>query len=275
VTLEWDAGSYEALADPMTRWGAAFLERLELRGDEYVLDAGCGTGRVTELLLERLPEGRVLAVDASEGMVRAARERFAGDGRVRVERRDLLELEVGEPVDVVFSTAVFHWIPAHDRLFKRLAAVLKPGGTLAAQCGGVGNVSRVRRATDEVIERARFRPYFEGWREEKRYATAEETKERLEAAGFEEVETWLHEEPTLFGSVERLARYLEAVILRGHLPRLPEAERGPFARAVAGRVAARGTPPLVDYVRLNMLARRSLSAGGRDTIITNPGSQEE
>ncbi|MDQ4105623.1 MAG: class I SAM-dependent methyltransferase, partial [Actinomycetota bacterium] len=132
MTTEWDAAGYEAVSAPQVSWGASFLEvflgRRALRGDKAVIDAGCGTGRVTELLLRHLPEGTVLAVDASEAMVEAAAERFAGDGRVRVERQDLLELEVEEPVDVVFSTATFHWIKDHERLFERLAGVLKPGG---------------------------------------------------------------------------------------------------------------------------------------------------
>ena len=83
MTLEWDASEYEAVSAPQTGWGAGFLEifrqRRGLRGDEVVVDAGCGTGRVTELLLRHLPRGRVIAVDASGSMAEAARRRFAGD----------------------------------------------------------------------------------------------------------------------------------------------------------------------------------------------------
>ncbi|HET6885858.1 MAG TPA: methyltransferase domain-containing protein, partial [Rubrobacteraceae bacterium] len=138
MTLEWDASEYEAVSAPQTGWGADFLEifqeRRGLGGYEIVVDAGCGTGRVTELLPRHLPRGRVIAVDASESMVEAARRRFAGDERVRVEHRDILELEVEEPVDVIFSTATFHWILDHERLFGRLAQLLRPGGKLAVQC---------------------------------------------------------------------------------------------------------------------------------------------
>ena len=254
---EWDAIEYEELSAPQTRWGAAVLERLDARGDEAALDAGCGTGRVTELLLERLPEGSVLAVDGSGAMVEAARRRFAGEPRVRVERQDLLSLEVAEPVDLVLSTATFHWIKDHERLFGRLAKVLKPGGRLVAQCGGAGNISRATRATREVMQEERFRRYLEGWTDDKNYADAETTRARLEAAGFEEVETWLHDEHTRFGSVEELARFLGAVVLGGHMERLPEEEREPFATAVAKGVAAVKDPPVLDYVRLNMTARRA------------------
>ena len=261
MTLEWDAAGYEAVSAPQTSWGADFLgfflERWGLRGDEAVVDAGCGTGRVTEILLRHLPDGTVLAVDASEAMVEAARERFAGDPRVRVERQDLLELEVERPVDVIFSTATFHWIKDHERLFNRLAHTLKPGGRLAAQCGGKGNVARTLAAIERVMGEDRFGEFFTDWEETWYFADPETTRIRLEAAGFQEVETWLHDEFTEFGSVDELARFLKTVVLRPHLAVLPEAEREPFAAAVSERLAERGTL-VVDYVRLNMLATKNV-----------------
>lgn len=258
MTMEWNASSYETLANPMTRWGGAFLSKLELRGDESVIDAGCGTGRVTEKLLERLPEGKVLAVDGSHAMVEAARERFEGDERVSLSRQNLLELEVGEPVDLIFSTATFHWIPDHGRLFGRLAAALKPGGLLAAQCGGEGNISRVGEATGKVMGREPFAPHFENWTDDKEFAGVEATEERLRNAGFEPEGVWLHEEPTEFDTVENLASYLRTIILRGHAGILPEEAREPFALAVAEEMAAMDGPLLADYVRLNIMARRTM-----------------
>ena len=276
MTLEWNAVEYEALSAPQTGWGARLLERVTLRGDEAAIDAGCGTGRVTELLLEQLPYGTVLAVDASEAMVEAASRRFAGDRRVRVERTDLLRLEVEKQVDVIFSTATFHWVKDHERLFDRLAKALKPGGRLVAQCGGAGNIARVTKATEEVMDEERFRDAFVGWEDPKEYADPETTKARLEAAGFEGVETWLHEEPTKFGSVEELTRFLKTVVLGQPLLRLPEAEHEPFAAAVAAKVASVEHPPVMDYVRLNILATRSGSdaspEGEQGDASTTPGT---
>ena len=263
MTLEWDAAEYEVVSAPQTGWGAdflgVFLEHYGLRGDEAVVDAGCGTGRVTELLLRHLPRGTVLAVDASEAMVEAARRRFAGNGRVRVERQDLRELEVEELVDVVFSTATFHWVLDHERLFDRLARALRPGGRLVAQCGGKGNIARTMAATEEVMGEARFKDTFAGWEGVWNFADPETTKARLESAGFEDVETWLHEEPTRFGSVGELARFLKTVVLRQHVAVLPEGERDAFSTAVAARLAERGSL-VVDYVRLNIIATRTGAA---------------
>jgi trans-aconitate 2-methyltransferase len=257
VGREWDAAEYEKLSAPMTSWGAGIVGRLDLGGDEAAIDAGCGTGRVTELLLERLPRGSVLAVDSSAAMVEAAGRRFAGEPRVRVERQDLLSLEVREPADLILSTATFHWINDHDRLFGRLALALKPHGRLVAQCGGEGNISRATRAIDETIREAPFRPHFEGWQDDKYYADPQSTRERLEAAGFEDVEAWLHDEVAAFDTVEELARYLGTVVLGGHLERLPEELKGPFAERVAEKVATFDGKPVLDYVRLNILARKS------------------
>src|SRR5512133_4117223 len=113
--VDWDAATYDRVADPQEEWGREVLARLELAGDETVLDAGCGSGRVTKLLLERLPHGHVVAVDSAPSMVEHAR-RALGD-RATVLRASLTELTLNEPVDAAFSNAVFHWIADHDRLF--------------------------------------------------------------------------------------------------------------------------------------------------------------
>jgi trans-aconitate 2-methyltransferase len=274
LAREWDAGEYEKLSAPQTRWGVEVLERVDVRGDEAAIDAGCGTGRVTELLLAKLPEGSVLAIDGSRAMVEAARRRFAGEPRVRVERQDLLSLKVEERVDLIFSTATFHWIWDHDRLFENLARALKPGGRLVAQCGGEGNISRATRATQETMQEERFLDYFVGWRDDKYYADARTTARSLEAAGFEEVETWLHDEVAAFDTVDELARFLGTVVLGGHLEKLPQEDRGAFAAAVAEKVAAVDGTPALDYVRLNIMARRSaLSCGEEDTNITSPAAE--
>ena len=240
---DWDAATYDRIADPMTRWGAGVLERLPLAGDEAVLDAGCGSGRVTEQLLERPPRGRVIAVDAAPSMLVEARRRLARFG----DRVRFVECDLGRPlpvgtVDAVFSTATFHWVPDHDALFRNLAAVLAPGGRLVAQCGGAGNVASVRRIATELT----------GWAGPWTFATPEETAARLSAAGFVDVETWLHDEPTVV-EPERREDFLATVILRAHLARMPEAERAALVRAVADRLPNAE----IDYVRLNILARRA------------------
>src|ERR1700730_9544427 len=119
---DWDAVTYDRVSDPQLAWAVDQLDRLELTGDEVVLDAGCGSGRVTALLADRLPRGRVYAVDAAPSMAEHAARTLAlrYPERATVLCKDLVELELPEPVDAVFSNATFHWIPDHERLFARL-----------------------------------------------------------------------------------------------------------------------------------------------------------
>jgi trans-aconitate 2-methyltransferase len=240
---DWDGATYDRIADPMARWGSAVLERLPLAGDETVLDAGCGSGRVTEELLERLPHGRVIAADAAPSMLVEARRRLERFGdRVTFVECDLgRPLPIAGPVDAVFSTATFHWVPDHDALFANLAGVLRPGGRLVAQCGGAGNIESVRRIAVDLI----------GWEGPWTFATPAETAVRLESAGFVDVETWLHEEPTPIEPGEPMETFLRTVMLRSHLERIPEADRADFVRRVAERLPT----STIDYVRLNILAR--------------------
>jgi trans-aconitate 2-methyltransferase len=245
---DWDASTYDRVSDPQVAWARVVLERLELRGDELVLDAGCGSGRVTGMLLDRLPRGRVVAVDAAPSMV--AEARAALDERATVFQSDLLDLAVPEPVDAVFSNAVFHWVPDHDRLFARLFAALRPGGRLVAQCGGAGNVERFHAAARAVALQPPYAEHLAGWQGPWNFATAEATRDRLGAAGFVDVETWL--EPWPVQPPEPVA-YLRTVCLGHHLAALPESLREPYANAVAERC---GDPLELDYVRLDIDAKR-------------------
>jgi trans-aconitate 2-methyltransferase len=241
---DWNATKYDRVADPQTRWGAEVLERLPLEGDETVLDAGCGTGRVTELLLARLPRGHVVALDFSGAMLAQAGERLARFGdRVTYVAADLgRPLPIDQPVDAVLSTATFHWVMDHDALFENLAAVLKPGGRLVAQCGGFGNVATMLRVAREV---------HPGFRRVHNFQTPGATAARLRASGFAEVETWLSEAPTRFDPGAPFEAFLETVCLRTFLDELQPDEREPFVQDVAARMPE----PVLDYVRLNITAR--------------------
>jgi len=244
---DWDAATYERLSAPLTAMGTDVLDRLVLRGDETVLDAGCGTGNVTRLLHERLPRGRVIAVDAAPSMVEQARALLPG--AVDVRQADLLELNLEGPVDAVLSTATFHWIGDHERLFARLRAALKPGGRLVAQCGGHGNVAEIKQAGFDAASEPRFGAYFEGWASDWMFATAQDTERRLRAAGFRDVWCWLTRVDVDPGDP---AGYLRAICLGSFLARLPEELREPFVAAALARLPA---PLEIHYVRLNMLAR--------------------
>src|SRR3954451_10368821 len=242
----WDARTYDRSSEPQQSWASEVLGRVEgVAPDATVLDVGCGTGRVTEELLKLVPRGRVMAIDASADMVELARRRLGDQAEVWCQ--DVLELELDEPVDAIVSTATLHWVPDHDRLWARLAAALRPGGILEIQCGGKGNIDRVRAVIDAVARDCA--PELAGWSPWV-FAAPDETERRLQAAGFDASRCWLEERATY---PEDVSAFVRPSILPAHLARLPDDERRErFAAAVVAGVLL----PL-DYVRLNVSAIRS------------------
>lgn len=243
---EWDAETYDAISDPQFEWGTEVLGRLELSGEESAIDAGCGSGKVTERLLERLPDGRLLAIDGSEAMIAKATERLGE--RVDYLVVDLSELEVERPVDLIFSTATFHWILDHGRLFERLHAALRPGGRLVAQCGGQGNVAEHAQVIATVAARPRFASHLEQMTGIWNFAAPDETEARLRAAGFGSARCWLEPKPV---TPPHPLEFTSTVTLGPLLAQLPEDLRRPFAEAI---LEESPKPLTLDYVRLNIEA---------------------
>jgi trans-aconitate 2-methyltransferase len=258
MSREWNATAYHVVGGPQTAWGEKVLAGLAFRGDERIIDLGCGTGRLTGLLLSRVPAGRVVALDLSMNMLQAARahlfDRF--QGRVSFAVTELPAIPIGNWADIAFSTATFHWVLDHDELFRQIFAALRPGGRLVAQCGGNGNLSRTHTRVLDVCASRRFVSWFERWTAPWEFADPPTTRARLKAAGFSEVEADLEEAPTRFASASDYAEFVTTVVLRPFLARLPdERERAAFVGEVVHRAGADDPPYALDYRRLNMRAR--------------------
>lgn len=257
-TTEWDAEAYHQISLPQLQWGLKVLERLPLQGDETVLDAGCGSGRLSEQILERLPGGRLIALDSSQNMLREAKavlQRF-GD-RVTFLKADLGVLELDRVADTVFSNATFHWVHDHDALFAGLLRALKPGGRLVAQCGGGANLHVIHERAAALMRAPPFAGHYGHWKDPWNFAGAEETLARLQRLGFEEPRAWLEVTPTPFPDAPTFRRFIQAVVMRVHLDHLPNEDlKAQFLDALVQQAQA-DTPPLaLDYVRLNIDARR-------------------
>ena len=246
--VEWQAEEYDHQSAPHEDWSAQILDRLELRGDETVLDAGCGTGRLTKRLVELVPDGKVIGVDASSQMIAKAREHLGDDADLR--QQDLTQLDLGgEKVDAVYSSAVFHWVHDHEALFRSLHGVMRPGAVLEAQCGGEGNVAEVERALDALTGDERFAPYLRGQPSTTYFASVGDTRPRLEQAGFSDIRVWTQPWPV---KPRDPRGYVSTVMLPGHLDRLPAELHDAFITAVL-ETAPR--PLTINYVRLNISAR--------------------
>ena len=259
ASTEWDAATYHRIATPQFTWGQKVLERLTLRGDETAIDAGCGSGRLTALLLERLPHGRVIAVDRSENMLQAARDylqpRFGE--RVSFLPSDLEALPLDAVADLIFSTATLHWIRNHPTLFRSLYRALKPGGRLVAQCGGGPNLAHVLSRAAALMATAPYAPFFAGWSSPWEFADAATTAERLRTAGFIDVEASLEPAPTVLPDADDYRAFVRTAIFRLHLERLPDEQlRTTFLDTLTAQAAQDDPPFALDYWRMNLRGTR-------------------
>lgn len=256
---EWNATAYHRVAGPQTEWGRRVLSRLTVRGDERVIDAGCGTGRLTGELMESLPNGRLIAIDRSWNMLITARAnlRPTFGSRIAYAQVELPRLPFREWADLVFSTATFHWVRDHAALFRAIFEALRSGGRLFAQCGGGPNLAAAHRLAETVMHAEPFASYFADWTGIWEFATPEITAARLADAGFVDVQTSLEAAPTTLADEASYREFVTTVIYNPHLARLPEGRlRQQFIDAITAR-AAEGDPPFtLDYWRLNLEANR-------------------
>jgi trans-aconitate 2-methyltransferase len=268
---EWNASVYHRVSAPQTEWGATVLDRLPLRGDETVLDVGCGTGRLAALIVERLPRGRLVAVDRSANMLRLAAQHLDAGSRVTFVQAEATMLPFAGAADAIFSTATFHWVLDHDALFASLFAALRPGGRLVAQCGGARNLERFHARCLTVMREPAFAPYFVNWVHPWEFADAETSRRRLERAGFVDVQASVHPSPVLHPDSQTFSEFVEHVVCRPHLQHLPDpALRARFMRRVTDDAAAASPPFELDYWRLNLDGRRpgthtDVGSSGRDS----------
>lgn len=256
---EWNAAEYHRLSAPQFHWGQRVLSELHLRGDERVLDAGCGTGKLTQILLHNLPRGRIVGLDVSRNMVMHARPGLQAEfgDRAQFVAADLVALPFHEAFDGIFSTASFHWVLDHDLLFRNLFAALRPGGWLHAQCGGGPNIARLRGRVRVLSQTAEFAPWLADFTEPWFFSGAETAKDGLRRAGFEDIHTGLEAAAVTVSSAEEFHDYLRTFVLHRHLEQLPSAHLQEQFLQHLTRSSAEDSPPwTLDYTRLNLRARK-------------------
>ncbi len=235
----WDGVAYDALPLPHEQWGIRTIEALNLQSNDTLLDAGCGTGRDAQLALAQLPNGNLVCVDQSTTMLDQCRSRFGDDSRVQILEGDLDQaLPVkAESVDAIMSVAALHWLAHHNNVWQHFHNALKPGGRIATDCGGFGNLEKTLALVPQIDPNIKFPNWY--------YANVSDTEALLKAAGFVDIEVSLRPHPTPLPDKETLATYLKTLVFRE------------WNDDQIAKMSELLTDNTLDYVRLEVRARKA------------------
>jgi len=181
----WDAKEYHRNSENQKRWALGLLAQISWKGNESVLDVGCGNGRVTALIAAKVPKGKVLGVDSSRDMVDFASGFYKRQRkRLSFKRKDACRLGMREAFDVIFSNSCFHWIPDHRALLKSIRQALKPGGRLFVRMGAKGNFAGAIQAAKRLNRQEKWRRYFTDFTSPFNFADPVRFRALLKHSGF-------------------------------------------------------------------------------------------
>jgi len=265
LKYDWDALTYDNISDVIESWGLDLIERLNWKGNEIVLDAGCGSGRLTKIISTKLPKGKVFAVDLDSSMIKLANERLGKISNVKFIQSNICDIELQDKIDVIFSNAVLHWISNHRKVFRHFWQILKPNGQLSIQCGGYGNLTKTLSVFNKVRKSLEFCNYFcnrKGesiWNEPWYFAKAEDTVKILKEIGFKNIEVSLENKVAKFHDKEDYFIFIKTIVLRPYLEYLSNDKlKNMFAKAVLHEIETnfKELQWKLDYVRLNIHAKK-------------------
>ena len=218
---KWDAENYHRVSSIQETWAIELLSKRKWKGNEVLVDAGCGSGRVTKIISNILKEGKIYAIDLDQNMIENAKLNLKDQENVIFIKSDLSSVELPEPVDIIFSNAVIHWIKDHYSLFSNFWKLLKRSGELLIQCGGKGNLGTIQPILDLTRKSNAFKGYFQDWEDPWNFASAEETFSTMERVGFKKIETGLTKKIAKFSSFKEYKLFMKTVVMKPYLSYLP------------------------------------------------------
>jgi trans-aconitate methyltransferase len=254
TTAKWNAAEYAANSAVQQAWARELIAQLKLRGDERVLDVGCGDGKVTAEIARAVPDGSVTGTDASAQMISFAKKTFPAKKNPNLAFRvmDARRLRFAQKFDVIFSNAALHWVDDHQAFLRRAATALNSGGRLVVSCGGKGNAHDVFLALRPEMRLARWRQYFRRMPMPYFFHAPEDYEKWLPRFGFKTRHIKLAPKDATYAGAEGFATWLRATWLP-YTHRVPEDVREGFIAAVTARYLAKHPPDAHGQVHVRMV----------------------
>ncbi len=232
-SYQWDASDYANHSTAQQKWARELMGRLNLKGNESLLDIGCGDGKVTAEIASYLKAGNVVGIDNAEEMILLAGKKFpsATYPNLRFEKQDAGALSFDREFDVVFSNAALHWVLDHRPVLKGIYRALKPDGRVIVQMGGKGNAAQVIAVVDEIIKKDEWKSHFENFSFPYGFYSPEAYRPWLQEAGFNIVHLSLKPKAMVHENMEAFKGWFRTTWLP-YLHRIPERSREKFIDVV-------------------------------------------
>jgi len=255
VVTTWNAAEYAANSAVQHSWAREIIARLNFRGDERLLDVGCGDGKITAEIARALPRGQVLGVDASPEMIGFAKKSFppSKNTNLTFEICDARRLgNIAGNFNVVFSNAALHWVDDHEAVLQGAACVLKPGGRLIISCGGKGNAHDVYLALRPEMRLERWRPFFRKMPMPYFFYSSDDYKKWLPKYGFKSGSAHLVPKDAAYAGADGFATWIRTTWIP-FVQRVPENLREEFIANVTRRYLAKHPPDKEGKVHVRMV----------------------
>ena len=231
MTFEFDAEKYRKGSAHQRQWGDRLISELSLKGDERILDLGCGDGAITAQLAELVPNGQVVGIDASRNMIEAARNAYKAEN-MRFDLMDINEIDFEDEFDVVFSNAALHWVTDHEQLIANVYESLRAGGIARFNFAGDGNCSALIRILKEVMARGEYAVYFDRFQWPWYMPIADEYESLLERFDFRETRVWAKHADRHFADAKEMTRWIDQPSIVPFLRCIDRADKQIFRNAV-------------------------------------------
>lgn len=225
----WDAEDYKRHSSTQHTWGKELISKLQLNGDERVLDIGCGDGKITAEIASLLPDGLIMGIDSSPEMIKLAEGNFPPDKftNLSFKIKDARKLDFKNDFDVVFSNAALHWIIDHQPILKRIHRSLKSPGTILLQMGGKGNAAEILVIFDKLIKGNKWKQYFTDLSFPYGFYGPKDYKKWLEEADFQAIRVELIPKDMVHKGREDLSGWIRTTWLP-YTNKIPETMRQEF-----------------------------------------------
>ena len=235
-------------------WARELIAKLNLRGDEHVLDVGCGDGKVTAEIARAVPRGAVTGTDASAEMIAFARKTFPTSEirNLKFQVSDARKISFKTQFDLVFSNAALHWVDDHEAILRGAAAALKPSGRLVVSCGGKGNAHDVFLSLRPEMRLKRWREYFRKMPMPYFFFAPADYEKWLPRFGFKIQALNLAPKDATYAGAKGFATWLRTTWLP-FVQRVPENLREEFIAAVTARYLAKHPADKSGQVHVRMV----------------------